>query len=928
MAVNKKNRFRKFRFGLVLKLTLGVSASTALVYFVVFRYINHDFEKVAIKESKDLAKTVAYDYGCEVQTEINSVFFEMRVLSHVFSTYPNIPKSEAKAFFKSSLKKSASENPKYASVWDSWEYRFLNKNYTKKFGRIITSFFREGDQIQYAGDSINFEGDDTASMYYNIKITNKEFITEPYFYKLGDNLVLMASIGVPLNINNEFAGIVGVDIALENFVGMIDSIKPFDGSEAFLVSDRSTIIAHPDKSLLGKSYLESDSLDIDINEIIQNFTNGKAYDFEYFSNRTNAFTYTVFMPLEIGNSGTTWALAINMPLKTIIGKVDAHMAYTKQIAFHGFILLILIIIIISMMIVLPLRKTTKILYQLSLGDIQNVNQLNIKTGDEIQLMSESVNQVISGLKNTLAFAEKIKDGDYEHQFEPLSEEDILGNSILNMRDSLIKAQKDEEKRQKEDFHKNWSTQGLNMFAVSLRQYNDDLYKLGQEVITKLVDYIDVQSGALYLVENSEYDTYLKLYASSGFPKDRINQDKIYENQGAVGRCLIEKQTIYIDDVPSDFSKITSGLGQTSPGSVLITPLIVNEELIGAIELLGLKPIEEYKIRFVETVSVSIASIISIVRINVRTAELLNESRTQADELTQQEEEMRQNIEELAATQEESSEREKRYLKLIDSVTSAICYVEYDMDGVVIDINDRLLQLFQMKREQAIGKKIGQHEFISKEKRESRIAFWSRLEKGEEVKQEFYAKYLGREIWLQEIYIPILDGNGTPYKVINIAVDISEEKRKEAQLAVLREKHELVKATRKKVEKKSKKNIEELLKDSSKFKHIRLDHLFKVYKGDSDKIINILRIYKEAIPIQIDEIKELLSSREWSLLKAKIVAFRTKMTYLGVKDMNSLSRQLERQVSLQSIDDTTNKIVEEITNIWEEVEKELIQIESF
>ena len=354
-----------------------------------------------------------------------TAFFEMRVLSHVFSTYPNIPKSEAKAFFKSSLKKSASENPKYASVWDSWEYRFLNKNYTKKFGRIITSFFREGDQIQYAGDSINFEGDDTASMYYNIKITNKEFITEPYFYKLGDNLVLMASIGVPLNINNEFAGIVGVDIALENFVGMIDSIKPFDGSEAFLVSDRSTIIAHPDKSLLGKSYLESDSLDIDINEIIQNFTNGKAYDFEYFSNRTNAFTYTVFMPLEIGNSGTTWALAINMPLKTIIGKVDAHMAYTKQIAFHGFILLILIIIIISMMIVLPLRKTTKILYQLSLGDIQNVNQLNIKTGDEIQLMSESVNQVISGLKNTLAFAEKIKDGDYEHQFEPLSERGYL-----------------------------------------------------------------------------------------------------------------------------------------------------------------------------------------------------------------------------------------------------------------------------------------------------------------------------------------------------------------------------------------------------------------------------------------------------------------------------------------------------------------------
>ena len=98
MAVNKKYRLRKFRFSLVLKLTLGISASTALVYFLVFRYINHDFEKVAIKESKDLAKTVAYDYGCEVQTEINSILFELRVLSHAFSTYPNIPESEAKVF--------------------------------------------------------------------------------------------------------------------------------------------------------------------------------------------------------------------------------------------------------------------------------------------------------------------------------------------------------------------------------------------------------------------------------------------------------------------------------------------------------------------------------------------------------------------------------------------------------------------------------------------------------------------------------------------------------------------------------------------------------------------------------------------------------------------------------------------------------------
>ena len=43
-----------------------------------------------------------------------------------------------------------------------------------------------------------------------------------------------------------------------------------------------------------------------------------------------------------------------------------------------------------------------------------------------------------------------------------------------------------KKSAKEDFHKNWSTQGLNMFAVSLRQYNDDLYKLGQRLLQNLL----------------------------------------------------------------------------------------------------------------------------------------------------------------------------------------------------------------------------------------------------------------------------------------------------------------------------------------------------------------------------------------------------------------------------------------------------------
>jgi PAS domain S-box-containing protein len=932
MARDKNYRFRTFRISLVLKLALGISASTALVYFLVFRYINYDFENVAIKESKQLAKTIAYNHGCQIQTELNGILVEMRVLGNAFSTYNAIPKSEARIFFDAALQKITFDNPKYTSVWDSWEYRFINPRYTNNFGRIKTAFYRKGNYILNVTDSVNFGGDDINSMYYAIKRVKKEFITEPYFYKLGDSEVLMSSIGVPIILNDDFAGIVGVDIALDEFSRMVDTIKPFPGSVAFLVSDKSTIIAHPNKKLIGKSFLEIDTVNTKLYDIGRKLLAGETIDFEHLSPELKNRLYTVFLPFEVGKTGTTWALAISMPLTSIIEEVHSHMDFTREVAIYGFIVLLLVTLLISFMIVSPLSKTTKILNELALGNIQNIQKLNIRTGDEIQQMSESVNQVIVGLKHTLTFADKIKSGDFEYKFKPLSTSDTLGNSILNMRDSLVKATQEKHRRKEEEYQKNWGSQGLNLFSVLLRHDNDDLHKLSQRIISKLVDYVDVQSGAIYLLEKTSYDEHLELFASCGFPKERINQTEVYENQGPVGRCLIEKQTIYMDDVPSDFSKITSGLGKSNPCSVLITPLIVNEEVLGVIELESLKPIDEYKIAFIETVGVPIASTISMVRINVRTAKLLEESRIQADELAQQEEEMRQNMEEMTATQEESHKREEQYLKFIRSVTSAILYIEYDMDGNITEANERLLQLFQMTRDQVVGKKIGSYEFNSKEKTDQRTAFWARLKAGETIVQEFYAKYLGQEYWLHETYTPINDQNGIPFKVVNIAIDISEEKRKERQIEKLKDKLEKIKkieGAKKKAEKEQRAplvDLSEILKNESQFKYIRLSHLFKVYKGDIGKIQNILKIYREAVPHQIEEMRQLLVSQDWESLKARIIGFRTKMTYLGLEELNNLSRQFEKQIALQNAEGKAIETIDKISEIWEEAEKELQTIE--
>ncbi|HON18079.1 MAG TPA: PAS domain-containing protein [Salinivirgaceae bacterium] len=919
------------RISLLFKFILGVSLATGIIYYLVVRYINFDYENVAISQSKETARKIAQTYGLKIQTELNGMFHDIRTLKNIYSIFGKVPQKQSRTIFDAAMQKMAYDNPTYLSVWDSWEYGVLNQNYTRGYGRIKTTFFRKGNYIFNVIDSVNFDGDDPASIYYRLKTNPSEFVTEPYFYRLADNQILMASLGCPIFINDKFAGLVGVDIAINDLASMVDTIKPFDEAIAFLLSKEGVIIAHPKRNLIGNNFFELDSLNSRKNNLQQRLNNFEEVEYEHQSPTLKKRLYTIFVPFKLGDTNTIWVLAISMPLNNIIENVETNIREARQTAMLGFILLLLVTIIIAIQIIRPLSKTTKTLNVLAQGDLGNVEKLYINSGDEIETISNSVNKVIQGLKQTYQFAEKIKKGDYNAPFTPLSPKDILGTSILEMRNSLVHADQEKQKRKKEEEQKIWINQGLNHFSVILREDNHDLHKLSANIINNLVNYTQTHSGAIYLTEKSGNQSYLQLYASCGLSKDRMEQTNIRPNEGPIGRCMLEKQTIFMDEIPKDFSYVKSGLGRALPRAILIVPLVVNEELLGVVELESLKPIEEYVVKFVETVATPISSTISTVRINVQTAKLLEESRLQSDELAQQEEEMRQNMEEMQATQEEASKREEEYLKIIESMTNALIYLEYDMSGTITYVNDRLLQVFQLTKDQVVGKKIGSYEFNSKEKTENRIRFWERLASGEVISQEFYSKYLGQDYWLYETYIPIFDQNGDPIKVINIAYDITEEKRKEQQLEKLKAKLERVKASAEKRKESAlhhvdtQRTVEMLLEKSSQFKLIRLNHLNKVYKGDIDKIQHILKVYLEAIPSQIEEMRQLFFDRNWFLLKSRTTTFKSKMTYLGIEEMITLAKQIEQFAVMQDIEAKADVIFEEMIDIWENAESEIREI---
>lgn len=234
----------------------------------------------------------------------------------------------------------------------------------------------------------------------------------------------------------------------------------------------------------------------------------------------------------------------------------------------------------------------------------------------------------------------------------------------------------------------------------------------------------------------------------------------------------------LTEIPDDYLEITSGLGESEPGCILLVPLKLENSVLGVVEIASFSAFTDHEIDFVEKLGESIASTLTSVRINQQTSELLKKSQIQAAEMAEQEEEMRQNMEELQATQEESTRREKEISNILGSIKSSTLFIEYDSQGYITDINDKFVYLLDTHREQLLNM---HYSALSNQKRESESfqQFWSLITKGHSQRTIDRIKISEtREIWVEQYFSPIVNLRGEVYKVFSIAFDLTEYKQRE------------------------------------------------------------------------------------------------------------------------------------------------------
>ncbi|MFT5570538.1 MAG: methyl-accepting chemotaxis protein, partial [Cyclobacteriaceae bacterium] len=425
------------------KMMLFILGITIITYVITLGYVGYNMRENSIAEARKLADSYAAQTANDIKATINEDMAISRALSASLQHFIDYPRNIRDSLRRNTMVTILKKYPKYDAVWMSYELGAIDPSYKSPFGRERVNYYMRDGKVQSSTELANLNGDDKGSIYLEQKISRMEMMTEPYWYAdydyasaTGDS-ILGVSPSVPIMHKGKFAGLIGTDMTVEDYQGMSE-VSFLERGYAFLLSHEGLIIAHKKPALysLPIQYLSFvKDKEVGIKDRIKQ---GLSFSFTTYDDELKEEVYISFAPISIGESNRPWTAGIVVPMSEITASFNKTFLITIIAGIIGFVLLSYITYGISKGITDSLDDTNELLTSLARGDLNPDHKLDIKGKDELSQMAYSVNFLMEELNKKADFANLIGRGDLEADFKSAGENDLLGNSLLTMRDNLRK----------------------------------------------------------------------------------------------------------------------------------------------------------------------------------------------------------------------------------------------------------------------------------------------------------------------------------------------------------------------------------------------------------------------------------------------------------------------------------------------------------
>lgn len=647
------------------------------------------------------------------------------------------------------LKDLLIQNHDYISVWF-----IISENNTTEEPKIF-KVSKDKQKISSVFNSLK-----SKDLFYKNLLTKAETSEKEVFINNNNQKRNIITISVPLKINFITVGVCSIDININESLNDYTKEYSDDNQLCFILTDNNIFIGNTKIDNIKDDFinaLEKNRFDLN---------SQKKINFSFRSDNNLYFSGVKQISFKSGD--TKW-------ISSVISQYNKGNTFLSNLNIR-IIQIIIILILLSLFlfwiffnkIITRLKQTEIVLSATAHGDIDKIKKLETNPEDEISDINSSLNILNENLDKTASYIEQIYLGNITFDYVPVSANDKIGNLIVELAKNIKHSKEEGEKRKREDEIQNWITKGSAIFAEIIRDYSDNLEELSYAIISKLVNYIDADQGGIFVInEDESNEPYIELLASYAYDRRKMLTKKIPYGVGLVGRSILERETIFMTKIPDNYLNITSGLGNEKPKTLLIVPLIFHEEVYGVVELASFKSLDEYKIKLIEQVSESIASAISMVKINTRTAELLRETKIKSEQSASQEEEIRQNIEEMQAVTDGLNHKLTEAENTLSIIKKTANIAEFDLLGRITDISENYLKILKKDRKEIIGKVQGSFS-TEAQNPESFKNFWDELKKGNTKEFTQVIQVNEKMLKISSTYIPVKDADENIIKIISIA----------------------------------------------------------------------------------------------------------------------------------------------------------------
>ncbi|MCU4173467.1 ATP-binding protein [Carboxylicivirga sp. N1Y90] len=467
----------KYRLPLRNRLLLIIISTVAVIYSLGIGYISIRYKEKAKQDAVKLIQAVASEKAALIKARMDHDFAISRSMAQSLLACERSTAKEKEQLQFTILTNILKSNPNYIASFLQWELSDVEANYTKPHGRRRFLSYRQYPVIQNQSlpglfaespidtikGRVDIDSYDPSNPYYIVRESHQEFIINPYFYSY-DNVkempadyptqpdaILETTIIIPIIENNEFKALTGVDIPLNHFMDLVKEISPFKNSFAFVVANNGNFVAHPNVEFLAKPLTDCQLLGDMQHEHFADIKNGRSFSYTTNTDDKGKMLF-VMAPIPMGNTNQPWALGIGIPEKVILAEAEKDFYISIAAGIMGLLVLTILIAWFSRSVTRPIESTTQLLNSLAKGEISKSPLIKVNTKDELEHMAKSANILQDGLIRTTRFAHEIGEGELNTSYQLLSEEDVLGRSLIEMRDKL-KASKLEIEQQNQELEK-------------------------------------------------------------------------------------------------------------------------------------------------------------------------------------------------------------------------------------------------------------------------------------------------------------------------------------------------------------------------------------------------------------------------------------------------------------------------------------------